>query len=65
MADPARQVVDYWASERRTVRQGFAANLVSALTSLLAGLVLASMSDRLEDVQGFFILIPVSIGMRG
>jgi mgtE-like transporter len=65
VADPARQVVDYWASERRTVRQGFAANLVSALTSLLAGLVLASMSDRLEDVQGFFILIPVSIGMRG
>lgn len=65
VADPARQVADYWTSERRTVRQGFAANLVSALTSLLAGLVLASMSERLEDVQGFFILIPVSIGMRG
>jgi mgtE-like transporter len=65
VADPARQVFDYWASERRTVRQGFAANLVSALTSLLAGLVLASMSERLKEVEGFFILIPVSIGMRG
>jgi mgtE-like transporter len=65
VADPARQVVDYWASERATVRQGFIANFVSALTSLISGLVLAGMSGRLDEIVGLFVLIPVSIGMRG
>ena len=65
VADPARQVVDYWASERQTVRQGFIAVLIASLTSLGAGLALASMDQRIEIVQGLFILIPVSIGMRG
>lgn len=65
MGDPARQVVDYWASERQTVRQGFFAVLTASLTSLLAGLVLASMDHRIDVVHGLFILIPVSIGMRG
>ena len=63
--DPARQVVDYWASERVTMKQGFVAVCIAALTSLLAGVVLAGMSHRIEDVPGLFILIPVSIGMRG
>lgn len=63
--DPARQVVDYWASERVTMRQGFVAVSVAALTSLLAGLVLVGMSHRIEAVPGLFVLIPVSIGMRG
>jgi mgtE-like transporter len=65
VADPARQVVDYWGSERSTIRQGFVANLISALTSVIAGLVLAGMGERLELIQGLFVLIPVSIGMRG
>jgi len=65
VADPARQVVDYWASERQTVRQGFIALLIASLTSLIAGFVLAVMDRRIEVVQGLFILIPVSIGMRG
>ena len=65
VADPARQVVDYWGSERVTVRQAFVANTISALTSLLAGLALASMGNRIDAVEGLFILIPVSIGMRG
>ncbi|MDQ4096223.1 MAG: magnesium transporter [Actinomycetota bacterium] len=63
--DPARQVVDYWASERVTMKQGFVAVCIAALTSLVAGLVLAGMRHRIEDVPGLFILIPVSIGMRG
>jgi mgtE-like transporter len=65
VADPARQVVDYWASERQTVRQGFVAVLIASLTSLIAGIVLANMDGRIDVVQGLFILIPVSIGMRG
>jgi mgtE-like transporter len=65
VADPARQVVGYWGVERATIRQGFAANFISALTSLISGLVLAGMGDRLLETKGLFILIPVSIGMRG
>ena len=65
VADPARQVFDYWASERITMRQGFVAVCIASLTSLIAGLTLAGMSDRINAVEGLFVLIPVSIGMRG
>ena len=47
------------------MRQGFVANLISALTSLVAGVTLASMDGRIEAIAGLFVLIPVSIGMRG
>jgi mgtE-like transporter len=65
VADPVHVVLHYWASEQATMRQGFAANFVSAVTSLVAGVTLASMDGRLEAVAGLFVLIPVSIGMRG
>ena len=65
VADPARQVVDYWRSERLTMRQGFVAVFIASLTSLIAGVALAGMSGRIDEVEGLFILIPVSIGMRG
>jgi mgtE-like transporter len=65
VVDPARQVADYWASERLTMRQGFVAVTIASLTSLIAGLTLAGMSHRIEDIPGLFVLIPVSIGMRG
>ena len=65
VADPARQVVDHFVSERVTVRQGFVAVLIASLTSLIAGLTLAGMSHRIDEVDGLFVLIPVSIGMRG
>ena len=65
VADPARQVVDYWASERVTMRQSLVANLISSVTSLIAGLTLVGMDHRIEAVEGLFVLIPVSIGMRG
>lgn len=63
--DPGRQVVDYWASERVTMKQGFIAVCIASLTSLVAGLVLAFMDRRIDAVAGLFVLIPVSIGMRG
>jgi len=65
VGDPTRQVVDYWASERLTMRQGFVAVCIAALTSLVAGVTLAGMSNRIDAVEGLFVLIPVSIGMRG
>jgi mgtE-like transporter len=65
VADPARQVADYWVSERVTMRQGFLAVCIASLTSLVAGITLAGMSHRIDAVEGLFVLIPVSIGMRG
>lgn len=65
VADPTRQVVDYWGSERRTMRQGFSAVVIASMTSLVAGLVLAGMADRIEAIPGLLVLVPVSIGMRG
>jgi mgtE-like transporter len=47
------------------MRQGFVAVCIASLTSLIAGLTLAGMSGRIEVVEGLFVLIPVSIGMRG
>ncbi|MEA2487180.1 MAG: mgtE-like transporter [Actinomycetota bacterium] len=52
-------------SERATIRQGFVANFISALTSLISGVVLAASTHRLQDVAGLLVLIPVSVGMRG
>lgn len=65
VGDPARQVRDYFASERITVRQGVVAVSIAALTSLVAGLVLAAMNRRIEEVAGLLLLVPVSIGLRG
>lgn len=47
------------------MRQGFIAVCVAAITSLIAGLTLAGMGGRIEEIAGLFVLIPVSIGMRG
>jgi mgtE-like transporter len=47
------------------MRHAFTAVSIAAMTSLLAGLTLAGMDHRIHDVQGLFVLIPVSIGMRG
>jgi mgtE-like transporter len=47
------------------MRQGFVAVCIASLTSLVAGLTLAGMHPRIDAVSGLFVLIPVSIGMRG
>ena len=65
VGDPARQVADYWRTERATIRQGFVANSISAFTSLISGLVLLAMQHKLKSIPGLFILVPVSVGMRG
>jgi mgtE-like transporter len=64
-ADPARQVLDYWISERVTMRQGMAAVSVASLTALIGGMTLAFMEDRLVEVAGLLVLVPASIDMRG
>lgn len=47
------------------MKQGFVAVCIASLTSLVAGVTLAKMTHRIDAVEGLFILIPVSIGMRG
>lgn len=61
----ARRLVAYLRSERRTLRQGFAALLLGAVTATIAGVVLASITDTLEELPGLLILIPATLGMRG
>ncbi len=46
-------------------RQSFLALFVSALTSLIAGVVLAGAGDTLEKYPGLFLLVPAAIGFRG
>lgn len=61
----ARTLWSYWRTERRTLRQGLAALVLSTLASFVAGLTLASITGTLEELPGLFILIPASVGMRG
>jgi mgtE-like transporter len=58
-------VFAYLRSERRTLRQGFAALLLGAATAFVAGVILASITDTLELLPGLLILIPAVLGMRG
>ena len=61
----ARRLWDYVRSERRTLRQGFVALLLGALTSFVAGITLASITGTLERLPGLLILVPAVLGMRG
>jgi mgtE-like transporter len=61
----ARRLWAYLRSERRTLRQGFVALLVSTLAALVAGITLGSITHTLEALPGLIILIPAANGMRG
>lgn len=61
----ARRLRTYLLAERRTLRQGFVALLLGALTAFVAGITLASITDTLRDLPGLLILIPAVLGMRG
>ena len=60
-----RRLGGYLRSERRTLRQGFVALLLGALTSFVAGITLASITDTLKQLPGLLILTPAVLGMRG
>jgi len=61
----ARRLWSYLRSERRTLRQGFVALLVGALTSFVAGITLANITGTLRELPGLLILTPAILGMRG
>lgn len=58
-------VFGYLDEERDSLRQGFAALLVSSTGNLMAGLILGAITGTLEELVGLMVLIPAAIGMRG
>ena len=57
-----------WATlraERRTLRQGLVALVLSTAASFVAGLTLGSITGTLDLLPGLLVLIPASVGMRG
>jgi len=52
-------------AERRTLRQGLVALVLSTVAGFVAGLTLSGIGDTLRALPGLFILIPAAVGMRG
>ncbi len=52
-------------AERRTLRQGLVALVLSTVAGFVAGLTLSGIGDTLKALPGLFILIPAAVGMRG
>ena len=68
MAFPPRRARRLWAyflAERRTLRQGLGALLLSTAAGLVAGITLGSISKTLVELPSLFILIPAAVGMKG
>jgi mgtE-like transporter len=61
----ARRLFGYWRAERRTLRQGLVALVLSTGASFVAGLTLSHITGTLQDLPGLLILIPAAVGMRG
>jgi mgtE-like transporter len=61
----AREVLQFWGTERRTLRQGFTALGISTGVGMVAGLTLGFMEDLLATLPGLLVLVPAAIGMRG
>ncbi|MFN2545143.1 MAG: magnesium transporter, partial [Actinomycetota bacterium] len=62
---PARRIWHYFLAERRTLRQGLAALLLSTAAGLVAGVALGSIAKTLVLLPSLFILIPAAVGMKG
>jgi mgtE-like transporter len=61
----ARRLFGYWRAERRTLRQGLVALVLSTAASFVAGLTLAHITGTLSSLPGLLVLIPAAVGMRG
>src|SRR5256714_856026 len=62
---PARRLWRYLLAERRTLRQGLGALLLSTAAGLVAGVALGSISHTLVLLPSLFILIPAAVDRRG
>lgn len=61
----ARSIWATLRAERRTLRQGLVALVLSTAASFVAGLTLGAITDTLDLLPGLLVLIPASVGMRG
>ncbi|HEY7666579.1 MAG TPA: magnesium transporter [Actinomycetota bacterium] len=52
-------------AERRTLRQGLVALVLSTIAGFVAGLTLAGIGDTLRALPGLLVLVPAAVGMRG
>jgi mgtE-like transporter len=52
-------------AERRTLRQGLVALVLSTVAGFVAGLTLAGIGDTLRELPGMLVLVPAAVGMRG
>ncbi len=62
---PAKRAYRTLRSERRTLRQGSVALLLSTAAAFVAGLTLGHITGTLDRTPGLLTLIPASVGMRG
>ncbi len=62
---PVNEVRAFWLQESGSIRAGSTALSIGLGATLIAGIVLASAEDQLEEVPGLLALIPAAIGMRG
>src|SRR5207249_8875103 len=61
----ARRFWTYLLAERRTLRQGLGALLLSTGAGLVAGIALASISKTFVLLPSLIILVPAAVGMKG
>lgn len=51
--------------DERAYRDSFVALVLSAITSLVAGVTLATTTDTLEEVPGLLLLVPAALAVKG
>lgn len=60
-----RRTAARWARDLLAVRSAFGALVMAAVASLVAGLILASITDTLEALPGLLLLVPAAIAVKG
>jgi mgtE-like transporter len=59
------RIFAYWRAERRTIAQGFVGMATSTAASLVAGIVLGSITHTLEALPGLIIMVPAAVSLQG
>ena len=60
-----RRAVARWAGDLLAVRSAFGALVMAAVASLVAGLILAAITDTLRELPGLLLLVPAAIAVKG
>ena len=60
-----RRAAARWARDLLAVRSAFGALVMAAVASLVAGLILAAITDTLEKLPGLLLLVPAAIAVKG